>query len=299
MNEVVRGGAAWEPPAAREPAVRPGAAHRRRRKLSYELLDCARSGHVLIGTDAATVRPQDDLVAREHSGLRWYRCLRCDAWLPRPAPVSPARPFPPERDEIALPLRGRPLRDRFLLRLIAVDRALHFVVLILLAVAVFVFAASKSALYQDFMRIVSNVQGGMGGPVNTTAGGAEHELTRLFAISIRSLTLTGVALTAYALLEGVEAIGLWRGRRWAEYLTFVAAGLLIPLEIYEITHRPTALKALTLAINVAIVAYLAIAKRLFGIRGGYRAEQAISEATAGWPAVERATPRPGPPRGPR
>jgi uncharacterized membrane protein (DUF2068 family) len=290
---VVRGG------AAREPAARPGAAHRRRRKLSYELLDCAWGGHALIGTDAATVRPQDDLVAREHSGLRWHRCLRCDTWLPRPVPASPAHPFPPERDEITLPLRGTPLRDRYVLRLIAIDRALHCVVLILLAVAVFLFAANKAVLYQDFMRIVTSMQGGMGGPVNTTAGGAVRALTRLFAISIHSLTLTGVALAGYALLEGVEANGLWHGRRWAEYLTFVAAGLLIPLEIYEIMHRPTALKALTLAINVAIVAYLALAKRLFGIRGGHRAEQAVSEATAGWQALERATPRPDPPSEPR
>jgi len=270
----------------------------RRRKLSYELLDCAWGGHVLVGADVATVRPRDQLVVREHSGLRWHRCLRCDTWLPRPVPASPACPFPPECEAIALPLRGRPLRDRYVLRLIAIDRALHFGLLILLAVAVFLFAARKLVLYQDFMRVVTNLQGGMGGPVNTTAGGAERELTHLFAISIRSLTLTGVALAGYALLEGVEAIGLWHGRRWAEYLTFVAAGLLIPLEIYEIIHRPTALKALALALNVAIVAYLAIAKRLFGIRGGYRAEQAASEATAGWPALERATPRPGPPAEP-
>ena len=80
--------------------------------MSYELLGCGWHGHALVGTDAAAVRQEDDLVVREQAGLRWHRCLRCDAWLPRPAPASPARPFPPEHAEITLPLRGRELRER-------------------------------------------------------------------------------------------------------------------------------------------------------------------------------------------
>ncbi len=263
----------------------------RARKLSYELLGCAWHGHVLVGTDAAAVRPQDHLVVREYAGLRWYRCLRCDAWLPRPAPASPARPFPPERDEISLPLRGRALRDRYVLRLIAVDRAVHFVVLAVLATAVFAFAADKPMLQQGFMRILAGLQAGVGGPANTASGGVEGELTRLFAISIRSLVVTGVALISYAVLEGVEAVGLWQGTRWAEYLTFVATVLLVPLEVYEISHRPTALKGLTLAINLAIVVYLVIAKRLFGVRGGQRAQREQRRADSGWAALEHATPR--------
>jgi hypothetical protein len=44
-------------------------------------------------------------------------------------PARPARQYPPRREEITLPLRGRPLRDRYVLRLIAVDRLAHFLVL--------------------------------------------------------------------------------------------------------------------------------------------------------------------------
>src|SRR6185437_2880067 len=51
-------------------------------------------------------------------GLRWYRCLRCDSWLALTPPEHPARKYPPARDEIMLPLRGKPLRDRYILRLI-------------------------------------------------------------------------------------------------------------------------------------------------------------------------------------
>jgi len=265
---------------------------RRHRRLSYELLDCGWHGHVLVGTDAAAVRPSDDLVARELDGLRWYRCLRCDSWLPRALPAAPTRPFPPGRDEITLPLRGRPLRDRYVLRLIALDRSVHFVVLAVLAAAVFVFIVNKSTLQQDFLRIVTALQGSVGGPVNTSSGGIEGELTKLFAFSTRNLELTGVALAAYAALEGVEAVGLWRGKRWAEYLTFLATVLLVPLEVYEIAGKPTVLKCLTLAINVAIVVYLMLAKRLFGLRGGERAQRAVRETDEGWAALEHATPRP-------
>jgi len=265
---------------------------RRHRRLSYDLLDCAFSGHVLVGTDAAAVRPGDDLVVRELDGLRWHRCLRCDSWLPQLIPAEPARQVPPGRDQIALPLRGRPLRDKYVLRLIAIDRAVHFVVLGVLAVAVFVFIAHKSAWQQDFLRIVAALQGSVGGPVNTASGGIEGELTKLFAFSTRNLEITGVVLAAYAALEGVEAVGLWHARRWAEYLTFVATTLLLAPEIYEITGKATVLKCLTLAINAAIVIYLVLAKRLFGVRGGERAEREIREVEEGWDALERATPRP-------
>ena len=139
----------------------------------------------------------------------------------------------------------------------------------------------------------------MGGPSATTTGGVEGELTRLFAISMRNLQLTGVVLTAYAILEGTKAVGLWRGRRWAEYLTFIATALLLPLEIYEIAHRPTVLKGVTLAINLVVVLYLVWVKRLFGLRGGEGVQRALRLADSGWPALERATPRPVVPPHPR
>ena len=93
------------------------------------------------------------------------------------------------------------------------------------------------------------------------------------------------------MLEDVEAIGLWLGQRWAEYLTFVATVVFVPYEIYELTKSVTALKVLTLVINLAIAVYLLFAKRLFGLRGGGRAERAEHEADTGWTAIERATPR--------
>ena len=262
-----------------------------RPKLRYELIGCGLHGHEIVGTDAAALRPEDELFARESGGLRWYRCLRCDSWLALTPPEHPTRKYPPARDEIMLPLRGKPLRDRYVLRLIAVDRMLHFLVLSALAVAVLLFAGDRAALNADFTRILNDLQGGVGGPLTTSKHGIVHDLQYLFAISIRNLYLVAAAIAGYALLEGIEAVGLWFARRWAEYLTFVSTIVFIPIEIDELIKGVTALKVLAFIINVAIAVYLLYAKRLFGLRGGGRAEQAAREADTGWTAIERATPK--------
>ena len=70
------------------------------------------------------------------------------------------------------------------------------------------------------------------------------------------LQLLALGAAAYATLHLVEAYGLWRGRRWAEWLTVVAGGFYIPFELYELWIRATWLKAALLALNVVIVIYL-------------------------------------------
>ena len=258
----------------------------------YELISCGLRGHELIGLDAAHVRPQDSAVVREEDGIRWHRCLRCDSWLPLPVSEHPTRDVPPDRDHIALPIRGRPLRDAFILRLIALDRGLHFVILAFLSVAVFLFAANRTAVEQLYVRVLEAVQGGLAGP---TIGAAHQrglfgELTKVFTYSPRRLVLTGVVLAAYALLEAVEMVGLWMMKRWAEYLTFVVTASLLPLEIYELFVHVSVLKISAFVINVAVVVYLAYAKRLFGVRGGVRAEEAQRAMDVGWEAIDRSTP---------
>src|SRR3954451_21623197 len=100
-----------------------------RPKLRYELIGCGLHGHEILGTDAAALRPEDELFARDSGGLRWYRCLRCDSWLALTPPEHPARRYPPARDEIMLPLGGQPPRGRFVLRLDPVGPPPRFLVL--------------------------------------------------------------------------------------------------------------------------------------------------------------------------
>jgi uncharacterized membrane protein (DUF2068 family) len=278
-------------PSGHVPAPGTEKPRRYRPKLRYELIDCGLHGHELLGTDAAELRPADAIFAREWGGLRWYRCMRCDSWVALAPPDRPSRRYPPSREEITLPLRGKPLRDRYVLRLIAVDRLVHFLALSALAAAVLLFANNRATLSQEFTKVLNDLQGGVGGPVTTSKHGIVHELQTLFALSVSSLYIIGAAIAAYAVLEAAEAIGLWFAKRWAEYLTFVATVVFVPLEVYELTKSVTWLKIVALTINLAIAVYLLVAKRLFGMRGGGRAERAEHDADVGWPAIDRATPQ--------
>ena len=272
----------------------PTAPHESRRRghkrIQWELIACGWSGHALVGTDAADIGPEDQDLVREIGSARWCRCLRCDAWVVRPVPDPPARPHVPSREEIELPLRGRPLRDRIVLRLIAADRIIHIVVLGLLAAAVFVFATHRRSLHSKYTRLLNDLQTGLGGPVTNTSHGVFGELNKLFKISSTELYLIGAGLVVYCVLLGLEAVGLWYARRWAEYLTVIEAGVLVPYEVYELAIALTPLKVLTLVINVAIVVYLAVAHRLFGLRGGAAAVEEEYRRDSGWPALERTSP---------
>ncbi len=74
--------------------------------------------------------------------------------------------------------------------------------------------------------------------------------------SPRQFTLAGLASVCYALLFATEGIGLWLERRWAEYLSIVATGSLIPFEVYELVRSLTVVRALAFVLNVAAVIYL-------------------------------------------
>jgi uncharacterized membrane protein (DUF2068 family) len=267
------------------------APRRWRPRLHWELLRCGVRGHELIGTDARELGPEDAIFAREGGrGERWYRCLCCDSWVVLRRPAHPQRERPPRREEIELPLRGKPLRDKIVLRLIAIDRAFHLVVLCGLGVIVLLFAADRATLRGTFYKVLADLQGGTVSGQSHARHGLLHELDNLFTTSSSHLHLLAAVLLVYGVVEGIEAVGLWYQRRWAEYLTFLVTASLLPLEVYEIVHRSTPFKIITSIINFAVVVYLLMAKRLFGMRGGARALAAEDARDYGWSALERATP---------
>jgi uncharacterized membrane protein (DUF2068 family) len=270
------------PPGTQKP-------RRFRPRFHWELIVCGFGGHELLGLDVATIRPEDSIVVREQNGVRWHRCLRCDSWLPLPPPLAPAQQTLPPRDEIELPRRGKALRDRVVLRIIAIDRALHFVVLGLLAVAVFLFAGHELRLRNVYYRVVDAVQGSSTGP-HQHAHGFLGSLEHVFELRSSTLYAVAAAAAGYAVLEGVEAVGLWYQRRWAEYLTFIATALFMPYELYELSRSISPLKVVALLVNLAIAVYLLLDKRLFGLRGGGAAEERERAYDAGWAALERTAP---------
>lgn len=65
----------------------------------------------------------------------------------------------------------------------------------------------------------------------------------------------------YSTMRFVEAYGLWKNRRWAEWFALISSGLFVPVEIYEVIRHLTWVKVALLLINLGIVFYLAYALR--------------------------------------
>jgi uncharacterized membrane protein (DUF2068 family) len=67
--------------------------------------------------------------------------------------------------------------------------------------------------------------------------------------------MAGFAL-AYASIRLIEAYGLWRSRRWAEWLAVLSGGIYVPIEVYEVLSGISRIKVSTLTINICIVVYM-------------------------------------------
>jgi uncharacterized membrane protein (DUF2068 family) len=109
----------------------------------------------------------------------------------------------------------------------------------------------------------------------------ERVISLIVALRPHRLEVIGAAALVYAALFATEGIGLWRGRRWAEWLTVVITASLVPFELYELVRRVTPIRAGALVANLAIVAYLVVM-----IRRGSPPDPA--------PLTSRATPRSAP-----
>lgn len=85
---------------------------------------------------------------------------------------------------------------------------------------------------------------------------AHKAIAYIARLNDQRIELLAAVAFAYAALFIVEGIGLWMDKRWAEYLTIVATGSLLPFEIYEAIEKVTALRLIVLLLNLAILLYL-------------------------------------------
>jgi uncharacterized membrane protein (DUF2068 family) len=72
--------------------------------------------------------------------------------------------------------------------------------------------------------------------------------------------LAGLAM-AYATLRFIEAYGLWRERRWAEWLAVASGAIYVPIELYELFAGISPIKVITFAVNVGVVVYMSAVLR--------------------------------------
>ncbi|WP_255950203.1 DUF2127 domain-containing protein [Streptomyces odontomachi] len=235
-------------------------------KVDWNRRACARHGHVTYAPDEATLRER--LRTETRLGAAW-RCLRCgDFTLGAPAGSGPA-------DQAPLVPRGKVLRDLLLLRFLAFERAVRGVFIVLAAAAVWKFSNSQDSvrrLFDEYLDVFRPVFRHFHYDLDHSP--VVDTIQKSFGYKHSTLVLVAVLLLAYALIEIVEAVGLWYAKRWAEYLTVVATAAFLPLEVYELTEHVSWLKIGTLVLNILAVLYIALAKRLFGLRGGHRAFEA-------------------------
>lgn len=247
--------------------------------MDISLWTCAVRGHETYAPD------EPALAARLHvdtaAGESW-RCLRCGDFVP-----GPARAHGPAEDAPEVP-RGRLLRDRVIMRLLAAERVLRALVLILLGAGVLKLRGSQDhwrEIWDQDLPLLRQLADQIGWDPDHSKIFTWTD--KAFTLSPATLTWLAVAIFAYAAVQLVEATGLWLVQRWGEYFAVIATSLFLPLEIYELTEKVTVLRVLALLVNLAAIVWLLWSKRLFGLHGGAAAYYA-EHHTESLLTVERA-----------
>jgi len=89
------------------------------------------------------------------------------------------------------------------------------------------------------------------------AVGAAARILPIFnAATPRHFAAFGLGALLYATVFLVEGIGLWRGKKWAEYLTIGVTASLLPVEVMALVNRITLVRIATLVINTLVIVYL-------------------------------------------
>jgi uncharacterized membrane protein (DUF2068 family) len=81
-------------------------------------------------------------------------------------------------------------------------------------------------------------------------------LSKLAFIDKASLENLTAGTFFYAILSLTEGVGLLLRKQWAHYLTVIATASLIPIEIFQLIKKFTALRVIVMAVNIAVVVYL-------------------------------------------
>ena len=234
--------------------------------MDWSLLGCGASGHVTFAPDEPALRDRLTIATRE--GPAW-RCLRCGTFvIGEPMATGPAADAPQVR-------RAEQVRSALILRIFAVERFFRALIFAALAIAVWRFSASRLSFEQAYGQALPPLRAllrDFGFSVqHSKLLGLLHEA---FTVDPRTLRYIALGLSAYAVIEVIEGVGLWLVKRWGEYFAMIITSLGLPYEIYDLMNKVTVLRVVAFVINLALVLYLVLTKRLFGVRGGKKAYEA-------------------------
>jgi uncharacterized membrane protein (DUF2068 family) len=234
--------------------------------MDWSLRGCARKGHVTYAPDEPELRER--LHVPTPSGEAW-RCLRCATFVVgEPHGGGPAEDAP-------IVLRGRALKDATILRVLAVERFGRGLLLLVLAYGVLYFKNAKTSIKDTFDEAIPAAK-----PLarvfnyDLDTSPTVERIRHLLDSKQHTLTLVTIGLLAYAALQLVEGVGLFKLKRWGEYVAVVGTSAFLPLEVYELTEKISWLKVVATVVNLIAVVYLVYSKRLFGVRGGHAAFEA-------------------------
>ncbi len=153
----------------------------------------------------------------------------------------------PDSQSLDQPADEQIAHDRFL-PWIAAERA--FRALVLLAVGIVLVTHPHTNWGEEVTRLAEKLG------QNPRGNWIKRIIDRIEKIHADKNTILGIAALGYAVLEGVEAYGLWTRKRWGEWLTVVATSLFFIPEVWELTKSASPLKVGALLANIVIVAYL-------------------------------------------
>jgi uncharacterized membrane protein (DUF2068 family) len=245
-----------------------------------ELLVCAWRGHATPGATAESLGDALAALGRPTlDGQRFVQCLRCGASIVVEPPAALDTTRVASVDEVARPRRGKELRQALIVRVIAVDRAVHAIAFASVAVAALAVRGDLKAVHgwaTSMLAALTSARHGSGGA--SSHGAVAALLTRLSHLTPHSLLWLAAIAGVYAMVSGVEAVGLWFEQRWAEYLTVLATAGFLPLEIKALVDRVTFVRVLAMVVNIAILVYLVVSKHLFGVGGPRHAESSVELA---------------------
>ena len=221
--------------------------------------------------------------------MRWYRCVRCDSWLPLPPPGSAgARDARRRARRSSCRCAARRCATEIVLRIIAIDRAHPLRRARRCSPSPSSCSPAHEVRVRDaFYRVVERRAGDErhAGAALTAHGFLHYDRAHLLAQVVDALRRRG----------GVPRLRGARGRRGGRALVPEALGR-VP-DVRRDDPLPAATRSTSSAgglavqgrsrssINVAIAVYLLYAKRLFGLRGGGGAEARERARDVGWEAL--------------
>jgi|GEM_PF-4739564 len=87
---------------------------------------------------------------------------------------------------------------------------------------------------------------------------AKHIVGHLSSLNEHQIQVLGWSALAYAAISGAEALGLWLGYRWGQWLSAVISGLFIPVELIDGIRHPSLFRSGLVMLNVAVLLYLVL-----------------------------------------